>query len=404
MLKKFLIGILTVILFLSVSSCLPKQKFGELLLCKSIDSKTYGPVDIKEEYDMDADKIYANIKVENVYSSDTWSFKWIRAGDGKVIAQKSGKYMTGKNNYVNGYFVNYLAADEGSFIANPGEYMVEFYHNDKKVASAQFKINKPDFRIIDASLCSGIDDDGKPINSKQKFFFDEDIYLSVKLNCLIKGNNLKTEWFTLENRIDESYINLDKDYFYPAYKVFQLENNNIPLGPHSVDLYENNSLYNSYNFEVAVDVTNLKFYESKSQKFCFNYPSFLKVSEEELEVGYTISLAPNRTDDYQLKLWILSGDYSIENGWDEFIGNIFLKSLADTYSMEIASKEKVKKNGFAGYLYEFKNKQNYWHLNVYYKENDKNIIMFSSFSDEEYKYEADVVFAIVFDSFNYCQN
>jgi hypothetical protein len=281
---------------------------------------------------------------------------------------------------------------------------VEFYHNGKKIASNKFKVNKPRLSIIEANLCSEVDSEGRPINLKQKFYSTEDICLSVNLDCLIEGNNIKSEWFTVDNRIEETYINIDEDYFYPSYKVFKLENKNLPLGHYSTNLYLNDSFYDSYKFEIAIDKTNLKFYEEKNREFCFKHPYFLKVSEEKFEDGINISLISDRSDDYQLNLWIFAGNYSFEDSWEEFFSNIILNNLIDEHGLEFSSREKFEKNGCSGYSYKFKNMQDNWNLDICYKENEKNKIIFASFSIDNFRPEAEEVFNIDINSYNFYQN
>ncbi len=404
MLKKiFVIPIILILAFFSFS-CLPEPGFGKLVICSSVNQDTYEPVGMSEEFSMDEDSIYANVKVENVYAGDSWTFKWIRQKDNMVIAQKSGNYMPGRNNYINGYIVNRLIPKENSFIAEPGSYLVEFYHNGDKTSSAEFEIKQPKFEIIGASLCSEVGEEGKPVNSKQKFYVNESIYLSVRLNCLLEGKSIKSEWFTGENRIDEIKIEFDKNYFFPIYKVFSLGKTRLPLGRYTVNLYKDSLLYKSYNFELDVDMADMKHYENVEGKFSFNYPNFLKINKNEGENRLELSLSPG-SQSYQLTLWILNEGYFPENtNWEESNEDVLLKNLLSGYDLEIVSKNVGTRNGCIEYLYEFKNMQDFWYLNICYLEAEKNLIIFSGFSDENYRYELNKVFGLIFDSFNFSQN
>ncbi|MDZ7837887.1 MAG: hypothetical protein U5N58_08015 [Actinomycetota bacterium] len=182
--KKFIGAGSLILLFLLISvGCSPAAEFGELAICKQIDSQTYRPLAVENEFEVDDAQIFATMEVSNVDSSHFWSFRWTNEQSGQVLVSNSGQYMENSNHYISGYFASSLKAPaEEEIIAVPGTYRVEFYHNRELVDSKSFNIIQPRLKILQVSLASQISEEGKPEATGEKFHNCQDIYLYLDMD------------------------------------------------------------------------------------------------------------------------------------------------------------------------------------------------------------------------------
>ena len=74
-----------------VSSCTHKLSFGDLTICGEIDMVTFAPVEVKNNFDIDVQKIFAVIEVSGARTQDVWKFVWINENTGKIIADSTGR-------------------------------------------------------------------------------------------------------------------------------------------------------------------------------------------------------------------------------------------------------------------------------------------------------------------------
>ena len=55
--------ICSIILSSQIVSCAPEQIFGELIICREIDSSTFEPDDASNDFDIGVDQIFAAVEV-----------------------------------------------------------------------------------------------------------------------------------------------------------------------------------------------------------------------------------------------------------------------------------------------------------------------------------------------------
>jgi len=116
--------------------------FGDLQISKKIDNKTFKPLSISYEFDEGFREIYAAIFVSGVELDDRYTFKWLNIDTGEKIIDFSGNYFT-----TDGFVPNFISIpreediEDYKIFSEPGEYMIEFYHNGKLIDSAAFSIN-----------------------------------------------------------------------------------------------------------------------------------------------------------------------------------------------------------------------------------------------------------------------
>ena len=123
--------------------------FGDLVTCQGIDKNSVSPSDIKKEFEFGTREIYAAISVTGFNRGGNFKFTWKYADNKQTIFEDSFDYpSTGK--YFEGYRYSLMGLPEGKDIKNyklfsePGNYLVEFYYNNKLIKSTDFTIKKPE--------------------------------------------------------------------------------------------------------------------------------------------------------------------------------------------------------------------------------------------------------------------
>src|SRR4030065_1253742 len=145
------------------SSCIHKLSFGELTVCGEIDTITFAPAEIKNSFDIDAAKILAVIEVSGIKAQDSWKFVWTNEDTGEVIAESANKFSEDSRGYIEGYLSYCLTPDdEAGIIGKPGNYRVDFYHNEKLISGADFIIKITAMEITGVILSRDIDESGQP--------------------------------------------------------------------------------------------------------------------------------------------------------------------------------------------------------------------------------------------------
>jgi uncharacterized membrane protein YvbJ len=121
--------------------------FDKLIICESVDENTNAPINAANEFKLGTRKIYASIKVTGASINDSFKFVWKYANTKNTIIEYSGNHLA-ETYYFSGYEYSYLTIPESGSIDNykvfsePGDYMVEFYHNGVLVSTEGFKIVK----------------------------------------------------------------------------------------------------------------------------------------------------------------------------------------------------------------------------------------------------------------------
>jgi hypothetical protein len=123
-----------------VSAC-SGPSFGELEISSEIDKQTFKPLKIQDKFETGFREVFATIYVSGVSLDDEFSFKWKEAGADEYIIDFKFRYF-----FTEGYMPNYISVPEEESIENykifnePGDYIVEFYHNDEFIDDAGFKV------------------------------------------------------------------------------------------------------------------------------------------------------------------------------------------------------------------------------------------------------------------------
>ena len=349
--KKYLVILLAAIFTLGLTSlttaCEPDLSFGDLTICENINEETFEPVDQKNEFDINIGKIYATINYSGAKGEDNYRFNWINLDTGKNILDKTLKYSEGKSNYFEGYAMSYIATTEEVKVIPPGNYKVDFYHNGELKSTANFMIEEPGIEILKVSLTNEVDENSAPVNKTEQFLSTEVIYACVNLNSYISGNSLKAKWYDSNGElIMETVDDLDVDLYEPAWIAFTLEgeNRDIPAGAYNVEIYLNDDLYGTYDFEVVEErqaaagddnFTQGNIYSSDKYGASFSMPDDWTYTESESADGLEVNLvAPlidlpvgflfmasasdsyPPSDQYRVFADDMSADIAADNNWE----------------------------------------------------------------------------------------
>lgn len=256
-LKRFLAISLSMVFILGLisftTSCTPELSFGELVICEDVNQNTLEPINDKSEFDIEVKKISASIEYYGVKGEENYRFNWKNIDTGENVLDKTMQYLKGEEGYFEGYAASYVNMTGEGGIIPPGNYEVEFYHSGELIKTANFIVKKPEVKIIEVSLANQVDEDFAPINRTQQFSPTDTMYACVKINYFILGNNLKAKWYDNNgNLMVETAADTDEDLYEPIWAAFSFkgEDGYLLPGAYTVEIYLNDGLYNTYDFEI----------------------------------------------------------------------------------------------------------------------------------------------------------
>ncbi|HAJ96024.1 MAG TPA: hypothetical protein DCP02_07310 [Actinobacteria bacterium] len=345
------------IILLPMVSCTPKQVIGRLLICAEIDGQTFEPLDIGNEYSIDSEQILAAVKVAGVRGSDEWHFIWKNADTGEIIADSTNIYSPDRSSFMEGYLLNKLIPGEnGTVIAEPGNYTVSYYHNEDLRGTAGFKIMKPEVSILEAGFYRDIDGRGEPVDVCDVFSQKDIIYMGVKVDYKIEDDSYKIKWFAGDEFLGEEDIIINKSYYMPGYIVFQLMNKDqkpFPVDRYRVQLFYNDRMLEEYFFEInAEEFTDKIFsgealYQNDEFGFTAIYPDGWSLIEENLEEGPRVKFIPeDGVRQIEIEMWVLKKNYSPAAGqYSAFADELMIKKIEQEDESGIEKTEGEKTVG-----------------------------------------------------------
>jgi hypothetical protein len=296
--KKSLIILTLLLIIISftpfITSCTPEVTFGDLNICSEIDSETYAPIVNKDEFDIDTEMIFVTIMISGVNPQDNYRFTWRNKDTEEIIGEKSDKYSSEEGGSLEGYVSSWLAPEkEGYVIAQPGDYIVDFFHNGNLESSAEFKIlapievaeeeislysynlgniyenqeygfsiNYPDYWEIDeyyGEFGTKVDFYA-PIDFYEHYGFDEEVeYVRIQLSieptpATIKDGNDEAVYNYLAEKRDDSAADTVESGDFNLINREEYQGNLIEETAYEFIYYFNNS----DGFEFRVDTTSLE--------------------------------------------------------------------------------------------------------------------------------------------------
>lgn len=400
--KKTILLVLTVSFVLtaltgltSLTACgPPKLTFENIVISSSIEAETKEPLDTITEFDINADHIYATVRFSGAKGSDNWRFKWTYLDSGEIVLDKGEQY---NKEHMEQYFEGILESDiypknENSIIM-PGNYKVEFYHNGELINTETFKVNKPQMEIIEVSLANQIDETYSPVNNTQKFNSTDTVYACVKVDYQIIGNFLKAVWKSDSGDIlTETKTDLTIDYYSPSYVtfMFQWETGLIPEGNYKVEIYLNENLYGSFDFEVtggnAVTFSKGNSYSNADFAFTMTFPDDWTYVENKTEGEVSLDISPPSAD-MPIVLLFKAVNPELYSPYKDFAdrdSESFASQLNWTFSESIENNM-VLKNGtpYKEYFYRYTDKDgNIWTMAYSFIENKDKLYLFIGIAPE----------------------
>jgi len=309
--KKTMILILALIFALSVipisSACTLEPVFEDIVISSGIEEDTNEPLDIKTEFEASVENIYATIEISKVKGDDNYRFKWTYLDTGEVILDAENQYdKDQKGKYTTGILMTRIDPQlfELNIIAS-GDYKVEFYHNGEVVKTTTFKVNKSRVNIIEVSLANELDQNNEPVTITQEFKSNETVYACVKVDYQTTGNTVKAQWKSSAGELlgEESLDMMENPSSPYLIFSFQWETGVIPSGSYKVEIYLNDSLYGSLDFEVTEEVAGAKVtfdqgneYSATDFGFTITLPDTWTYEENKTEQEDIVNILPPSQD------------------------------------------------------------------------------------------------------------
>ncbi|MES0341256.1 MAG: hypothetical protein ABUK08_02970 [Candidatus Humimicrobiaceae bacterium] len=334
-----------IILSSQIVSCAPEQVFSELIICREVDSNNFEPADACDNFDIEVDEIFAAVEVSGVKAEDRWRFTWKNLNTGEVIADSTNIYSSEATGYIEGFFSNKLVPNgNGNIIAEPGDYLVNFYHNGELKATGEFKINRPSVEILEVSFSKEIDEQGNPVEKSKEFLQRDTIFAAIKVNYKLEDDQFGIKWYKGEDEfLDEKSFRVEESLYAPGHIVIRLINKGgkaLPVDIYRVELFYEDEIVDEYYFDIIPDEFSIDLF-SDGSKYINNdhllevdYPDDWSFIEEEIESGLKVRFIPEETEkNIIVNIWALGEKYSPEE--DDYID--FADKLLD-----VKSSRKVK--------------------------------------------------------------
>ncbi len=378
-LKKSLVVLVSIIFILGLTSittaCEPDLFFGDLTICENINEETFEPVNQKNEFDINIGKIYATIEYSGAKGEDNYRFNWVNLDTGDSIFDETSKYSEGKSDYFEGNAASYITTTEEVKVISPGNYKVDFYHNGDLKSTANFVVTGLEIEILEVSLANEVDENSTPVNKTEQFLSTEIIYACVNINYYISGNSLKAKWYDNNGElIIETVDDLDTDLNEPAWIAFTLEGEgrDIPAGIYNVEIYLNDNLYRTYDFEVVEErqaagddnFTQGNIYSSDKYGVSFSVPDDWTYTESESAEGLRVDLVAPSIDLPVGFLFMASAsdDYPPSDQYRDFADEMSSDIAADNNWEVVDVQENEFVNGnditFHDFIYRYKDQDN----------------------------------------------
>ena len=413
----FLLFVLLAV-FSVFSSCAPELVFGDLVVCEEIDSETSAPLVIKDEFKISTEKIFVTVEVSGARADDTWRFTWINIETGEVLADAANIYSSGNTGHVQGHLSNHIIpGGSGPMIGKPGRYRVDFYHNNDLKDSAEFIIETPVADIIEVVLAGGINEDGEPVGSKDKFYPEDRIFIAVKLDHRLKGDELSVKWYSEEEVfLGEMRNVMEKDIFTSGYIAFEAVNADEipwPYDRYKVEVYHRGTLFGSYYYEVIPEpvpdhsFSNDNIYENQDYSFSISFPDGWSPEEEEDGAGLEVNFIP-LAEEINVVMNILvfkEGYYPSEDEYSDFADEAISWIAASEDPEEMEKTESDSSLGDISYRkIEFLNaadEENGLKIAMSFIEHGKKLYLFIKVTDLYYLEFAENVYQDMLESLSF---
>ncbi|GAG91937.1 unnamed protein product, partial [marine sediment metagenome] len=280
----------------------------------------------------------------------------------------------------------------------------EFRPEFALIKTANFIVKKPEVKIIEVSLANQVDEDFAPINRTQQFSPTDTMYACVRINYFILGNNLKAKWYDNNgNLMVETAADTDEDLYEPIWAAFSFkgEDGYLLPGAYTVEIYLNDGLYNTYDFEIIEEsgaeagediFTRGNTYSNDKYGVLFAVPDDWTYTEiddaDSLEVNL---IAPSgdlpvaflfmvsSTGDYLSKEQLpefadeMNSGIAIDNNWE----------LVDTEGEESVSNHGIQYHDFV-YIYNDPDNNEWATITAFFENNNRLYVLFTIVRSDYY--------------------
>jgi len=415
-LKRFLVISLSIVVMLGLipfaTSCAPELSFGDLVICEDMNQDTFEPVNAKSEFDIEAKKISACIEYFGVKGGDNYRFNWTNTDTVENVLDITKQYFESEEGYFEGYAASYIDVTGEGGVIPPGNYKVDFYHNGELIKTANFIVEKPEVKILEVSLANQVGEDFAPTNTTQQFSPTEIIYACIRINYFILGNNLKAKWYDSSgNLMVETVADMDEDLYEPMWADFTFEGEDGYLlpGGYTVEIYLNDNLYNTYDFEVIGTeagegiFTQGNTYSNDKYGVLFAVPDDWTYTEVDDTDSLEVNLVAPSEDLPVAFLFMVSstGDYPPKEQLPEFADEMNSEIAVDNNweLIDIMEEELVSNNGipYCEFIYTYNDTDNNeWAAVTAFFENAKRLyVLFAIVRSDYYDVGQPIYYGII---------
>ena len=403
-LKRFLVISLSIVVMLGLipftTSCAPELSFRDLVICEDINQDTFEPVNAKNEFDIKAKNICACIEYFGVKGGDSYRFNWINTDTGEDTLDKTGEYAEGESGYFDGCAYSSSSLSGDGINIPPGNYKVDFYHNGELMKTANFIVKKPEVKISEVSLANQVGEDFAPTNETQQFSSTEIIYACIRINYFILGNSLKAKWYDNNgNLIVETVADMDEDLYEPMWADFSFEGEDGYLlpGGYNVEIYLNDNLYGTYDFEIINTYSNDKYGVLFAVPDNWTYTEIddadslevnLVAPSEDLPVAFLFMVSS--TGDYPPKEQLpefadeMNSEIAVDNNWE----------LIDTEGEELVSNHGIPYRDFV-YIYNDPDNNEWATVTAFFENNNRLYVLFTTVRSDYYNIGQPIYYSII---------
>ncbi len=387
-----------------LSSCFSSSsllKFGDLTVCAKIDEEG-APIDQKDEFNINAKKIFVTIEVNGVKADDNKRFTIVNMETDEIVFDITDKYSTKLEGLVEGnFYIETKDIEEGQILLEPGNYTVSFYHNGELKDSTDFKINKPESEIQEVTLSNAVDEiTFEPLNDIKEFGAMDTIYVSILTNNQISGDVYSVRWYYGEDEIiDIVDLEVTENIYKEEYVIFWMPiEGSMGPGNYKAEIYLNSSLYGKYDFIIIGEVpieeagtgtgsyniyfTQENLYTSQDYELSINYPDEWDFEITEDDKGYSILFFPISDETYMSVSLTISGKGNYDpDDLKAFSDEGVMDTGLETYNVEEYSGEILDSYYYEEYDYNLTDsEENEFLINNFLILRENNLVILSGIS------------------------
>jgi hypothetical protein len=246
----------------------PEASFQEQVIFDTFNANTAEPLYTKEEFGPESDQLLSGVRMSGRAGRED-SFQFVlKDASGQVLKENQARIqdITDQDYLDDLYLYFYISGphSDRELELMPGNYVVEFYHNNTLERKTPFEVTSPTLGFGNLIIAKEVDSEYAPVEPSYQYILGaKKICATIYVKAATEGDKWKIIWRNREGIIREF-----EDYYYPddgeyfnGYKSISLyipEGQSIEgidifgyPGKYLVEFYHNGQLMDSQDFEVV---------------------------------------------------------------------------------------------------------------------------------------------------------